>query len=249
MDEHDLYEGFAQRYDLASGRLDDNDPQMVEFFRRLFSKNGVKVVLDCACGTGRHLILFKNLGCEVWGSDISKAMLTQARQNLIRYGIEIPLVQADYRDLHHQFQRKLDAITCLGSIGYMPNETQFLRAFRSMHTVLRENGILVLTTIPTDRQWKEKPRFKLVANTPEVTRLFVMDYHAQTVGYNILDIYHSQDAGELKVWSAELTVLLRDDQKRLLKAAGFKQVDFYGAFDFSLYEAGSSGRLITVGYK
>ena len=44
----DLYEGFAGRYDLAPGRLDENDPLMVEFSRRLFSQHGVQSVLDCA---------------------------------------------------------------------------------------------------------------------------------------------------------------------------------------------------------
>jgi len=131
----------------------------------------------------------------------------------------------------------------------MPDEAQFLQAFRSMHAVLREGGILVMTTIPTDKQWKEKPRFSLTVNTPDITRLFVMDYFERTVGYHILDIFHSQEANELKVWSAELTVLLRDEQERLLKAAGFQNVNFCGTFDFSPYDEANSDRLVTVAYK
>jgi len=245
----DPYKGFAERYDITPGDLAENDPRMVAFFRQIFSENNVQTILDCACGTGRHLMLFHNLGCKVWGSDISEAMLIQARKNLNHYGIEISLKQADYRDLPQYFPRSFDTVACLGSIGYMPDEREFLRAFRSMHAVLREKGILVLTTIPTDKQWKEKSRFKLVANTPYVTRLFVMDYFKRTVGYHILDIYHSQEANELKVWSAELTVLLRDAQERLLKSAGFKQVGFYGNFDLSSYDIEFSDRLIAVAYK
>lgn len=245
----DLYEGFAERYDLTPGTLDDNDPQMVEFFRRLFFENGVQSVLDCACGTGRHLLLFHSLGCEVSGSDVSEAMLSQAGENLTRYGVEIPLEQVDYRDLPQHFPKRFNALVCLGSLGYMSDETQFLRAFQSMYAVLHQDGILVLTTIPTDKQWKDKPRFKLVVNTFDVTRLFVMDYFERTVGYNILDIFHSQEANELKVWSTELTVLLRDEQERLLKAAGFQQVNFYEAFNFSPYDKARSDRLITVAYK
>jgi hypothetical protein len=76
-----------------------------------------------------------------------------------------------------------------------------------------------------------------------------MDYFERTVGYNILDIFHSQEANELKVWSTELTVLLRDEQERLLKAAGFQQVNFYEAFNFSPYDKARSHRLITVAHK
>ena len=175
-------------------------------------------------------------------------MLAQARKNTAHLGDDV-FQQADYRDLPQHFQRCFDAVTCLGSIGYMPDENQVLRAFRSMNAVLREGGILVLITIPTDRQWKEKPRFKLAVNTPDVPRLFVMDYFERTVRYHILDIFHGQETNELKVWSAELTVLLRDEQERLLKAAGFQKVDFHGAFDFSPYDREYGERLIAVAHK
>lgn len=245
----DLYEGFAERYDLGSGGLDENDPIMVEFFHKVFSENRVQTVLDCACGTGRHLLLFKKLGFRVLGSDVSEAMLTQARRNLAPYAPIISLEQADYRDLPEHFQQSFDAVVCLGSIGYMPDEKQFLRAYCSMQAVLRKGGVLVMTTITTDKQWREKPRFRLVVNTPDISRLFVMDYFERTVGYHILDIYHSQESNELKVWSAELTALLRDEQERLLKTAGFHQVDFYGAFDFIPYDKSCSHFLITVAQK
>jgi glycine/sarcosine N-methyltransferase len=245
----DLYEGFAERYDLTVGRWDEFDPAVARFFRRLFSENGVRTVLDCACGTGRHLLLFHSLGCQVWGSDVSESMLAQARKNLARYGVEVPLRQADYRDLPRHFGRRFDAVVCLGAIGYMPGEAEFLRAFGSMRAVLREGGILVLTTIPTDRQWKERRRFALAANNERFTRLFVMDYLERTVHYDILDVFHSEERNGLEGWSAELTVLLRDDQERLLKAAGLQSVEFYGAFDLAPYDKETSDKLITVAHE
>lgn len=87
----DLYEGFAERYDLAFGRFEERDPSVNAFFRRLFDENGVCRVLDCACGTGRHLLLLHTLGCEVWGSDLSESMLAQARKNLADHTVEIPI--------------------------------------------------------------------------------------------------------------------------------------------------------------
>ena len=60
---------------------------------------------------------------------------------------------------------------------------------------------LVLTAIPTDRGWREKPRFRLGVNTPDVSRLFAMDYLERAVRYHILDIFHSL----FKNLSAELS--------------------------------------------
>jgi ubiquinone/menaquinone biosynthesis C-methylase UbiE len=246
---NDAYEGFAERYDLSFGPFGEHDPQMVEFFRKLFARMNVQTVLDCACGTGRHLPLFHSLGCEVGGSDISESMLAQARKNMAEFGLEIPVHQADFRDLPRHFQQPFDAVICLSAIGFMPCEAEFLHAFTSMRQVLRRDGILVLTAIPTDRQWQEKPHFVLAANRRGFSRLFVIDYLERSARYDILDIFHGGERNDLQVWSAELHEFLRDDQERLLKAAGFQAVDFYGAFDFSPYDKEASNSLITVAHK
>lgn len=100
---HDLYEGFADRYDLFFSRFGERDPVAVEFFCQLFAENQVRSVLDCACGTGNDLVLFHSLGCEVVGSDISESMLAQAHKNLAERGVKVPLQRADYRELPQHF--------------------------------------------------------------------------------------------------------------------------------------------------
>jgi SAM-dependent methyltransferase len=117
----DPYENFAERYDMSFGSFGEHEPQVGEFFRRLFAQNNVHTVLDCACGTGRHLPLFHSLGCEVFGSDVSESMLAQARSNLVEYGLEVPLHRIDFRDLPDYFRQQFDAVVCLGSMGRIPN--------------------------------------------------------------------------------------------------------------------------------
>jgi ubiquinone/menaquinone biosynthesis C-methylase UbiE len=239
----------AERYDLSFGPFGEQDPEMGEFFRKLFIRHSVYAILDCACGTGRHLPMFRGLGCEVWGADISEAMLRQAGEHLSGQGLEIPITQADFRELPGRFDRQFDAVVCLGAIGFMPGKAEFIKAFRSMAGVLRPGGILVLTALPTDRQWKEKKRFFLMGNNRDFSRLFAIDYFADRVCFNVLDIFHSDEASGLKVWSADIYPLLRDDQEALLKAAGFQAVDFYGGFNFTPYDKETSGSLITVAHK
>jgi len=245
----DQYAGFAERYDLPYGPLGQPDPLVTEFFHRLFTEHQIQRVLDCACGTGRHLLLLRNLGCRLYGADDSPSMLEQARQNLASNGAEIPLQVTDFRCLPETFAERFDAVLCMGAIGYMPDEEQFLKAFTSMAGVLRSGGVLVLSAIPTDRQWQEKPRFALAADTPACSRFFAMDYFEKTVRYTILDLLRGAGGTELKTWNADLTVLLRDDQERLLKDAGFLRVDFFGGYDFSLYDKAISQQMITVAQK
>jgi len=247
----DPYAGFAERYDLFDGEFGTYPPAHVDFYRELFARHEVRRVLDCACGTGKHLPLFHSLGCEVVGADISEAMLARARANLAGHGLQIPLHQVDYRHLPDHFAQPFDAVTCLSSsILHMPDETQVLRAFESIRGVLRPGGILVLTQGTSDRQWREKPRFILAVNEPDFTRLFVIDYADEGARYHILDIYHSDEVRDFQIWSVEYPrMYLRDDQERLLEAAGFATVACYGTYRFDPYDTETSQRLIVVGQK
>jgi SAM-dependent methyltransferase len=186
------------------------------------------------------------LGYETLGSDLSEAMLARARQNLANRNVEIPLLQADYRRLPWHCRGPFDAVVCLGSIGYMPDEAGFLQAVRSMRAVLRDGGMLVLTATVTDKQWAQRPRFILAANTRDFSRLYVIDYLERRARYNVLDVFHGEQRQGFEVWNAELTVFLREGQQRLLERAGFRSVEFYGAFDFAPYDEATSDRLIAV---
>jgi ubiquinone/menaquinone biosynthesis C-methylase UbiE len=62
----DPYKDLAERYDW----MKLSNPARDEFFRQLFANHNVATVLDCACGTGRDIILFDSFGCDVHGSDL-----------------------------------------------------------------------------------------------------------------------------------------------------------------------------------
>ena len=87
------------------------------------------------------------------------------------------------------------------------------------------------------------------ANTRDFSRLYAIDYLERTARYHVLDIYHGEQDRGLKVWRAELTVLLREDQQRLLDRAGFRTVNFFGTFAFDPYDEAMSDRLIAVAHR
>jgi SAM-dependent methyltransferase len=247
----DAYRDFASRYDLFYEKFGERDPDAVKFVRTLFERNRVRSVLDCACGTGRDLPMFHRLGLEVFGSDVSPAMLAVAEKNLAQLDLAIPLKRVDYRDLPGSYERRFDAVVCLStSLLEMPDEAQALRALQSMGAVLNKSGILVMSQGTTDRQWNEKPRFIPAVNRPEFSRVFVIDYDDRGAHYNVLDLFHSEGRTEFKVWTAHYhMVLLKDDLERLLKNAGFTSVEFYGSYKFAPYDKSSSNILITVAHR
>ena len=239
--ESDRYGDWADRYDLFPDDLSEE----TAFFRRLFSDNRVSSVLDCACGTGNELLIFKELGCEVIGSDLSESMLARARRKVGDAGLDIPLHQLDYRHLPDEFAGAFDAVVCWSaSILHVDDDEDAVRAFRSMRSVLAEGGILVLDQGITDG--REYRRFSLNRSSSEATRLYAIDHTGERKAtYHILDVLHTEPP-ELKVWSSDVHILLRDDQERLLADAGFSQVSFYGGYAFEPYDKATSGRLIAV---
>lgn len=234
----DTYGDFASRYDLFFEEFGRHRPTEIEFFRRLLAENAVSSVLDCACGTGHDLVMLDSLGVEVTGSDISAAMLEQARKNLAKLGLKIPLARVDYRELPGRFNERFDAVLCLStSLLEAGDGEQIMRALRSMNGVLRDKGILVLSQGTTDRQWAAKPRFIPVVNRQDFSRIMVIDYLGRGARYNVLDLFHGAGVNKLVVWSREYPVmLLKDDYEGLLKAAGFHELRFYGDYEFGTYD-------------
>jgi glycine/sarcosine N-methyltransferase len=239
----DPYLSFAARYDAF--RTDA--PGRRAFFERLFVRHHVRRVLDCACGTGDDLLLFRSLGLRVEGSDLSDAMLALAGAKLADTNAEIPLVRADFRDLPEQFADSFDAVVCLStSLPHLLDEAEILRALASMHDALRENGILVLDQGMTDRQWAERPRFMPAVNTSALCRLMAIDYAEDTFTVHVIDF---ADEGLERAFHHDAFVyrrLLRDDYERLLLQSGFREATFYGGFEFETYSKAASRRLIVV---
>lgn len=96
-------------------------------------------LLDVACGTGRHLVAFRDLGFDVAGVELSAAMLAAARRRLP--GVE--LQRADMRTF--RLGRAFDAVVCLfSSIGYMTTVEDLRRAVATMAAHVAPGGVLVV---------------------------------------------------------------------------------------------------------
>lgn len=243
----DPYKKLAKHYDLF-GDIAEIDRDEEAFYRQLFSQHNVGSVLDCACGTGKHCYLFTKMGYRVLGSDISEAMLSQARENFGRLKMNIPLVRCDFRELEKHFNDRFDAVVCLStSLPHIHEYKELVRALASMKRVLNNRGIVVVDQGTTHSSIKPDRRFELIVNNDDVSRIFVKDVKKNMQTIHIIDIYHSDLANCLEHYAVTYRILLDGDYRRLLNAAGFRHVRILGGHDMSLYDADHSQRLIAVG--
>lgn len=239
----DPFEKYASYYSLTP----HDDRSRREFFRILIDKHKISTILDCACGTGDDLILLNSLGVDIWGSDISDAMLAEARRKLGMGGIDIPLNRVDFRELHRHFEQSFDAILCLTtSLPQLGGETEIKKALSSMRAILSPQGIIVISQGMTDRQFHSRERFFPIINTENHTRIMVVDYYEKEWEAHVLDLFRSGEKTDFQIYSFRYLTLLEDDYIRLLKETGFDTIDIYGGFCFDKYDKEKSNGLVIV---
>ncbi|HHY10021.1 MAG TPA: class I SAM-dependent methyltransferase [Firmicutes bacterium] len=124
----------VELYDLLVQTTDDRD-----FYLSLAEKKGGSV-LDLACGSGRLLKPLAELGLEVVGLDLSRAMLDLARQNLGE-NKNVHLIQGDMRSFSLGVKFNTIIIPYF-SLIYMLTDAERKSVFQQCWKHLHEGGLL-----------------------------------------------------------------------------------------------------------
>jgi SAM-dependent methyltransferase len=148
-----------------------------------FQKRELKSLLDVACGSGKHLELFKtNFQCE--GLDINPEMLEIAKGR----NPELTFHLADM--INFKLDRKFDLITCFfGSIGHVRTVSNLYRAIRNMKQHLNRHGMLIIEPWHTPGQFKAGRTNLLTVDEPDLK--IARCCSSQIKGnLSILDMHH-----------------------------------------------------------
>ena len=114
--------------------------EQVDFIWEVLTLNGGEVILDLACGFGRHALEFAQRGCRVVGVDITTAYIDEAKKQASEQGLDASFICADLRDL--QFTKEFDVVLNLadGAIGYLENDVENLKIFDQIAAALKPGG-------------------------------------------------------------------------------------------------------------
>ncbi|MDF1543934.1 MAG: class I SAM-dependent methyltransferase [bacterium] len=144
---HEQYNRFASVYDAMNA--DMHSKLMVEYCHRIFKKHGIRpeIGLDLCCGTGTAIDLLSQLGIKMSGLDGSSYMLAQAAKKLKGRKIKLyhkQLPNFKLLDTKSGEQCRFDLITCFyDSLNYLLTQRDLKRAFKSVHSHLKEGGWFV----------------------------------------------------------------------------------------------------------
>jgi SAM-dependent methyltransferase len=162
------YKDYAAEADRLHGVIQERSP-------------GAATLLDVACGTGKHLEVFRRwYGVE--GVDLDEGLLDVARERLP----DVPLHLADMCSF--ALVRKFDAVTCLFSaIGYAGTVERLRQAMAAMAAHLNPAGVLLVEPWYAPEAWQvgrlelrtiDEPELKIARMTQAglVDRLAVMEF-------------------------------------------------------------------------
>ncbi|NYZ60537.1 class I SAM-dependent methyltransferase [Candidatus Micrarchaeota archaeon] len=239
-----FYEDFIEKYDkLVSWK--NRSMTGSGFFRPLFSKHKVKKVLDCACGTGQHVITFNQMGFPTKGSDLSPAMIRKAREHAREYKIKTTFKIADFRNLSKAFKEKFDAVICVGnSLPHLSSEKDLSKALGEMHKVLNKNGVLMLEQRNYDLLLSTKKRFFPVSVLKDEVFFYVLDYFPNKIVFNVVDVENKTK--NFNVYSTDYCPLSKSRLTRLLRKVGFRNMKFYGSYNLKAFDIKKDSWLLVV---
>ena len=116
------------------------------------------LVLDLACGDGRHAIGMARRNFRVVGVDLSLSMLARAGEKAQEAEQKINFIHGDMRDLG--FEKTFDGVYCLGtSFGYF-DDSQNVGVIEGVHRSLKPGAPLLIEVANRDHVITRQPTLK-----------------------------------------------------------------------------------------
>lgn len=233
---------FGEEYLALYPHRDEQEArQAVQLYRRLVPPAPGAIVLDLACGAGRHLRELHAAGFSSVGLDLSAVLLRAAHGESRRD----PLVRGDMRRLPFGEEGFGGLTSFFTSFGYFENPDDDRRVVSEMARVLSPGGTFMLDFLNADRV-----RAGLVAEDRRVIGEQLVVQRREISGGVVVKRIHIEpvDGGTRRSFEERVRLYSCDDLAVLLRDAGLIVEKRLGDYAGRPYD-GASPRLILAGRK
>jgi SAM-dependent methyltransferase len=250
----DEYVKYAAVYDVLFADLLD-DEQFYSKAAAACLRPG-EPLLELGTGTGRLAERLLEAGHALVGVDVSAAMLDKAQAKLAGYGDRYRGVHADVGAMSLGRTFSL-AIVPYGTMAHFLTDEDRTRAFRAVFEHLEPGGTFVFDDMPgwlgapsdSSRLELRRTGFDPVAEMPVRLLSNTMEAAGQplSVRYDIIDWLAGAEVAKRVIVRVVFRNIALEEEKALLRAAGFEHIEVLGGFDgraFDLDDLGRNDRLI-----
>lgn len=233
----------------SEARLKREKPFLADMLR---SAPGNKVV-DMACGTGFHAVLFAGLGASVDAFDLSAEMIAHARKHHAH-----PSITYRAGDMRSLEGGPWDCALCLGnSLSLLETPRDLADTFRAVHSSLAPQGVFIIQLVNYQAQHAQETRHRIEKKTAGDSEVIavksLVPHGAKTLLSLAFFRVHSEPANlrlahsepiEHVSESSVLSNWTRGEIEHAAADVSFRVTAVYGGYDYSAFNPDSSPDLI-----
>jgi SAM-dependent methyltransferase len=197
------------------------------------------VILDLACGKGRHSIHLNKMGYTLEGCDYSANSIKKAKES---ENEKLHFYEHDMRDtLPKQYDYVLNLFT---SFGYFKTQEEHLSTLAHLYEGLKENGTLVIDYMNVDyvlQNLVSKETLMIDGIEFYIKRELSDGKIVKHIAFEVEDGWHYH--------KEKVSALRLDDFTKWLELVGFTLKETFGNYDLQKFDSKTSPRLILVAQK
>jgi len=218
-----------------------------ELFKNLL-KGNIKLIADIGCGTGSDSLALASLGYRVTSFDPSAQMLSKAKLNAERNGLNLDFYQFGASQIPDDFNGNYEVVISVGnSFANIPTE-EFESSVCKCYSLLKEKGELYIQILNYKKILLEKKRIVSITSSEEKYFVRYYDFNENQILFNILQFDKNKPADHQLI-STKIYPYSADDFTTALKNAGFKTVNYFGSFNFTPFDPQKSNDLAITAVK
>ncbi|MFX0115946.1 MAG: class I SAM-dependent methyltransferase [Candidatus Hodarchaeota archaeon] len=231
------------------------------FFQDLFGDTKGRMILDVACGTGRHALEFARLGHLVTGIDIDSQMIELARKQINSLGLKkenrLRFLAKSFEDLIAESSTipgPFDFIDCIGnSLALSPTQDALGKTMKAFFNRLKVGGRLIIQLVNyQSKQGLAHWAGPMVKRSDRSGQLFYFTklfdrVEPSTLKMTIAVLHRLSD----NKWTAEfaeneLQAFQVTDVESAVRQAGFTDWEVFGDYQKSRFDPETSPDIIIV---
>lgn len=222
----------ADIYDLL-----ENDPSRYAFIKKhwetVLKGKSIHSLLDVSIGSGNMTLPLLELGVELHGSDLSKAMLQKCQDKVNANHYTIDLRVSDFRQVSQTFEKQYDCVASTGnSLPYVTNK-EVCMVLEQMDSLVHPGGYLYFDIRNWDLILRTKQRFYLYNPVFDgdirINLVQAWDYHDNgSMDFNLLYTFEKdnkivqKEVFQEHYYPISQTILLDK-----LKGLGYQNIEIY----------------------
>jgi len=200
-------------------------------------------ILDMACGSGRHSIIFAKTGFDVTAIDLSQRLISDAKTNAHQNHVKINFILSDILKFQTSERFKL-ALNLFTSIGYFDNDEDNFQVILKAYQFLDSGGYFVI-----DYFNKKYLTANLIPTTVFSENGYRITQNRSIHKNRVIKDIMIEQKGSIEEFYESVRLYSYDEMLDYIKKAGFSIIQVSGDYYGNKFNHDSSPRLIIFGRK